>query len=132
MFLRHENGCVLAFQATLPTYFHLHLPQKNHEINMRLGSLFWVENTKTKSPKNLQYLPTRDSRSPEGILAKANFMVILLQQTGNCSNVLSKCTLDRFLPLWNFLKQEVNFAFLVGPVCFVFFSPHMRNNWQYL
>ena len=49
MFLRHENGCVLAFQATLPTYFHLHLPQKNHEINMRLGrAFFWVKTRKRR------------------------------------------------------------------------------------
>ena len=114
MFLRHENGCVLAFQATLPTYFHLHLPQKNHEINTRLRSLFLG-----KSTKNQQYLfPTQESRSPEGILAKANFMVILLQQTGNCSNVLSKCTLDRQIllpqcPIGKERKSNANFYYTV-------------------
>ena len=115
MFLRHENGCVLAFQATLPTYFHLHLPQKNHEINTRLRSAyFWVKAPKTSST----YLPTRESRSPEGILAKANFMVILLQQTGNCSNVLSKCTLDRQIllpqcPIGKERKSNANFYYTV-------------------
>ena len=72
-----------------------------------------------KSTKNQQYLfPTQESRSPEGILAKANFMVILLQQTGNCSNVLSKCTLDRQIllpqcPIGKERKSDANFYYTV-------------------
>ena len=85
---RHENGCVLAsFQAT---HFHLHL--KNHEINVEEALYFWG-----------------GLYSLEGILGRANFMVILLQQTGNCSNVISKCTFgtDFVLPPWTSMRKKI-------------------------